>query len=235
MAPRSLANRFTFAARSLLAVQLFVSVLAIALAAWTMAVTTDVMRERDGLRERVIQLEAELAARGVVVPEPQTVVGSATQGAAVYPAKVEALADRQSEEGFRAFIGEILAPVQPLRIVVLQVRAEDADVARKVADAMVRSQDLTVLINTLSERSARPPGYVYYDGRQSRAAAAIVARFHDAAREAGAAPWSAQLRGEALPAEGEYTPDRLDLVLPPIPGPTPAQPAPAVARQPPDL
>lgn len=235
MARRSLARGFTTAARSLLAIQLFVSVLAIAIAAWTMAVTTDIMQERDGLRERVIQLEAELAARGVIVPEPPTVLGSAAPSAAVYPGSVAELANRQSETGFGAFLGEILAPVQPLSVVILHVRAENIDVARKIADALARSQGATVLVNTLSERSARQPGYVYYDGRQSRAAAAIVARFHDAAREAGAAAWSAQLRGEALPAEGEYGADRLDIVLPPLPPPTPTQLAPALTGPPAEL
>lgn len=231
MARQSVENTFSGAARSLLAVQLFVSVLAIALAAWTMAVTADIMRERDSLRERVIQLEAELAARGVVVPEEvPTVVGATAQGAAVYPGSVAALSDRQGDQGFGAFLGEILAPVQPLSVVVLHARAENADVARKIAVTLTQSQDAVVLVNTLNERSARPPGYVYYDGRQSRAAAAIVARFHDAAREAGAAAWSAQLRGEALPADGEYTSDRLDIVLPPLPASAQAQPTPALTR-----
>jgi hypothetical protein len=49
-----------------------------------------------------------------------------------------------------------------------------------------------------------------------------VTQFHDVARRNQLTPWSSQLRGVALPAEGEYTADRLDLVLPPLPEPAPA-------------
>ncbi|MBY0562997.1 MAG: hypothetical protein K2P58_02325 [Hyphomonadaceae bacterium] len=235
MPPPSLANRFVTAARSLLGLQLFVSVLGIALAAWTLAVTGEVVRERDGLRERVIQLETELAARGVIVPEAPTMVTAAEDSAAIYPGAVAALATRRDEQGLPAFLTEMLAPPPPLAVVVLHVRAENVDVARKVADVLARTQSARVLINTLSERSARPPGYVYYDGRQNRAAAQFVAHFHDAARTAGAAAWSAQLRGEALPAEGEYTADRVDLVLPPLPEASPTPVATVPTTPPPNL
>jgi hypothetical protein len=62
----------------------------------------------------------------------------------------------------------------------------------------------------------RQSGYSYFDGRQNRAAAALMQRFHDIARENEVAAWSAQLRGNALPAQGEYTADRMDVVLPPL-------------------
>jgi hypothetical protein len=49
-----------------------------------------------------------------------------------------------------------------------------------------------------------------------------VGLFHETARRLEIAQWSAQLRGTALPAQGEFTADRLDIILPPLPPqPTP--------------
>ena len=72
-------------------------------------------------------------------------------------------------------------------------------------------------------RDPREAGYAYFDGRQSAAAAALVGQFNDAARQRQIAPWSAQLRGTALPSQGEYSADRVDLLLPALPAP-PAPP-----------
>jgi hypothetical protein len=66
---------------------------------------------------------------------------------------------------------------------------------------------------------------MYYDGRQSRAAAALVQQFNDVAREEDIAAWAAQLRGTALPARGEYAAGRIDIVLPPLPTPARMDPA----------
>jgi hypothetical protein len=63
----------------------------------------------------------------------------------------------------------------------------------------------------------RPSGYAYFDGRQSQRAAALVAQFNDISRRYEIAAWSAQLRGVALPAQGQYGAERLDIVLPALP------------------
>ena len=55
-----------------------------------------------------------------------------------------------------------------------------------------------------------------FEPRKIAAAADVVQQLQDAARRAEIAPWSVQLRGVALPASGEYTADRLDVVLPPL-------------------
>jgi hypothetical protein len=105
------------------------------------------------------------------------------------------------------------------------VRAqEDADEASRIA-GVLQLDGVRVLIAVSPAGDPRAPGYAYFDGRQSRAAADAVSRFHEAARELQVAQWAAQLRGTALPAQGEYTADRLDITLPPLPAP----PAPAVS------
>jgi hypothetical protein len=119
---------------------------------------------------------------------------------------------------------------------VLHVRADaDFATAEKIARAL-QSNEVRALINVMSASDQRPSGYAYFDGRQSRAAADVVARFHDLARQQQVAQWSAQLRGTALPARDEYTADRLDIVLPPLPPPPPPPvieaPATAVAAPP---
>jgi hypothetical protein len=74
---RSMLRALVSGTRQMLGAQLFVSVLAIALAGWTLTVTNEVIGERDRLRERVVQLEGEFAARGIVVPSAPAVVESA--------------------------------------------------------------------------------------------------------------------------------------------------------------
>ncbi|MEQ1619427.1 MAG: hypothetical protein ABL883_13915 [Terricaulis sp.] len=206
--------------RRVLALQVLLSIFAAALAAWTLAVTTGVMRERDRLNDRVIQLEGELASRNIVVPPPQRIV----EASPAYPPEVAAAA--ASSTGFNASeaLTDLFAPPPPLARVVLHVRAEsDAEAARELVRQM-QTQSLDVSAHLLPAGADWSSGYYYFDGRQSASAAQIVARFNDAARKRELAPWSAQLRGTAMPARGEFGADRLDIVLPQLPPPpTPAQ------------
>lgn len=238
---RSLLGSFVSGTRAMLAVQLFVGVAAIALSGWTLSVTNNVIRERDRLRERVIQLEETMASRGIVVPSAPTVVQTPARdqvdeyppaaGTTAAPADAAPTdgaappAAAADQRGIGDMIGDAIGPAPPLRRVVLHVRSEaDEPLARRIAVELQRSQHIDVAVRVMPPRDARQSGYAYFDGRQSRAAADLVTRFHDAARTAQIAPWSAQLRGVALPAQGEYTPDRIDIVLPPLPVEAPAEP-----------
>ena len=78
---------FVSGTRQVLAAQLVVSVGAVALAGWTLGVTNELIRERDRLKDRVVQLEQTLAASDIVVPPTAEVVNPApTQDA--YPPSV---------------------------------------------------------------------------------------------------------------------------------------------------
>jgi len=226
---RSLLGAFVSGARTLLSVQLLLSVIAIALVGWTLGVTSGVIRERDLLRERVVQLESAMAERGMVVPPTQTVVSTpATDPAAPYPDEVGAAVAQNDAEtdsaGFGQIITGLFAPAPPMRVVVLHVRNEvDAQQARALAQTLATDSDVSVVVDVMAQGDGRLSGYSYFDGRQNRAAADLITAFLDTARNAGIAPWSAQLRGAALPARGEFTADRLDIVLPPLP-PPPAPP-----------
>jgi hypothetical protein len=222
MAP-SLLRTLISGTRQMLATQLFVSVLAVALVGWTLVVTNEVIRERDRLRERVVLLEEELAARGIVAPSGPSVVSS--PGSRGYPNEVGP-ALRQADSGAaaaqsnfdpREILDDIFAPPPPLRTLVLHARNEaDGEAAQRLG-AELGDAGFGVIVNVMPPREPQQSGYVYYDGRQSRAAAAVVARFNDAARRAEIPLWSAQPRALALPAEGEFTADRVDIVLPPLP------------------
>jgi hypothetical protein len=227
---RSLLRTLISGTRQMLATQLFVAVLAVALAGWTLAVTNEVIRERDRLRERVVQLEEEIAARGIVVPDGPSVVSS--PGSRGYPNEVgpalrqaDSNDEATAQSGFdpRGILGDIFAPAPPLRMLVLHARNErDGEAAQRLG-LDLGAAEVRVIVNVMDRREPQQSGYVYYDGRQSRAAAALVARFNDAARRAEIPQWSAQPRALALPAEGEFTADRLDIVLPPLPeAPAPA-------------
>lgn len=245
---RSLLSALVAGTRSMLAVQLVLAVLSVALAGWTLGVTSNVMRERDRLRERVIQLEQTMADRGIVTPPPAAVVAEARTSEALYPdlaadaapiGGAEAL--RSEKEGistaatreFNRLIGDLFAPAPALQTLVLHVRsAADTDEAAALGSVLQRGSGLRVLINVMGPADQRASGYSYYDGRQNSAAAAIVTRFHDAAREAQIAVWAAQLRGLALPAQRGFTAERLDIVLPPLPPPPEPPPAPIEAAPP---
>jgi hypothetical protein len=212
----------------MLAAQLFASVVAVALAGWTLAITNDVMSERDRLRERVVQLEGELGARGIVVPPATAVVNERGDGDDIYPAEIGFYRPAASDQGFdpRQIFTDLFAPPPALRTLVIHARSEqDGEAARRLAEGFAANADLQVTVNVVSARDPRQSGYVYYDGRQSRHAAELVARFTDDARRAEIPQWSAQLRGRALPTQGEFTVDRLDIILPPLPpAPAPIEP-----------
>lgn len=233
---KSLLSGFVSSTRALLIAQLIACVGAVALAGWTLSVTNQVLRERNRLQERVIQLEEAMASSGVIPPTPTAVVSTTSRGDTVYPASIrDARASAEDQQNIGSVISNLFGPAPPIQIVVLHVRAQsDADAAMRIA-AVLGLGETYVSVMTASDQ--RPSGYVYFDGRQSRAAADIVARFHDAAREQQVAQWSAQLRGTALPARNEYTADRLDIVLPPLPPPPPppvtADPAAAATTLPP--
>lgn len=264
----SLLRSFVSGTRQVLTAQLFVSIAAVGLAGWTLSVTNELIRERDLLREQVIQLQNEMAARGIVVPATPTVVGGTpARGETAYPGEIgltedmieapppeRAAADGETqapdivaadppapppatrtpdraappaaaERDIGRVIGDLFAPPPQMRVIVLHVRSDlDARAARRIAAELQRAADVRVLIDVMPPRDPRQSGYAYFDGRQSRAAAALVTQFHDIARTQGVAQWSAQLRGVALPAQGEYTADRLDIVLPPLPESAPADP-----------
>ena len=229
---QSLLRTLLSGTRQMLATQLFVSVLAVALVGWTLVVTNEVIRERDRLRERVVLLEEELAARGIVVPSGPSVVSSPGSrgypnevGPALRQAGTGADADQASFDP-REILDDIFAPAPPLRTLVLHARSDaDGEAAQRLG-AELGDAEVRVIVNVMPPREPQQSGYVYYDGRQSRSAAALVARFNDAARRAEIPHWSAQPRALALPAEGEFTADRVDIVLPPLPEAPATEPAP---------
>lgn len=246
---RSAIGAFVSGARGMLSAQLFASIAAIALAGWTLTVTNEVIRERDRARERIIQLETAMAERGVVVPPASPVVTARAGAATAYPGAIGALANAPAgaddaipvetsvetpeQEQARnrldfAQVFDLFAPAPPMRLVVLHVRsAADAAYAQQIGAELRRDANVAVIVDIVSSGEGRQSGYAYFDGRQNRATADLVTQFHEIARLAGIAPWSAQLRGVALPAQGEYTADRLDITLPPLP-PPPAPPPAAV-------
>lgn len=257
---RSAIGAFVTGVRGMLSAQLFASIAAIALAGWTLTVTNEVIRERDRLRERIIQLETAMADRGVVVPPTTPVVTARAGGETPYPGAIGAAANVTSDDeivveasveapqqtrGSRLDFGQVLdlfAPAPQMRLVVLHVRsANDAAYAQQIGEELRRDANVAVVVDVVGGGEARQSGYAYFDGRQNRATADLVTQFHEIARRTGIAPWSAQLRGVALPAQGEYTPDRLDITLPPLPPPpapppvltAPVETAPSTAAAPP--
>jgi hypothetical protein len=205
---RSQLKALLTAARRVLTLQVLLSVFAAALAGWTLAVTTTLLRERDRMRERVIQLEEALASENIIVPAPLASV----QTRPGYPPALGRPANAASS------FADLIAPAPPLRLLVVHVRApEERDAATLLATQLGRQNGIAETHVAIMVSEPRPSGYYYFDGRQSAAAAALAARFNDAAREAGLAPWSAQLRATALPARGEYGAERVDIVLPALP------------------
>jgi len=208
------------------------------------------LRERDRLRDRVVQLEQAMADGGMMVPAARVSVDApVTSDATAYPGEVglhaqalrstafevttdAARAQRATPPSappdFRQVLTGLFAPPPPVHIVVLHVRGQtDADAARNIAADLIRAAHVRVILDVLPH-DQRPSGYAYFDGRQSGAAAALIGQFNDIARRYEVAPWTAQLRGVALPAQGEYSADRVDLVLPALPPPPPPPPAPVV-------
>lgn len=252
---RSLVN----GTRQLLTVQLFVAILAVALAGWTLAVTSNVIRERNRLRDRVIQLEQTMASNGMVVPATPVQVDQpvAVGDSNAYPGEVGLGANgelsganavevrietttapapraptpaQNAGANISSVLTGLFAPPPPLHVVVLHVRSQaEANAASLIATDFIRTTHVRVIIDVTTTRDPRDAGYAYFDGRQSAAAATLVGQFNDAARQHDLAPWSAQLRGTALPAQGEYRSDRVDLLLPALP---PPPPPPVVAPEP---
>lgn len=242
---RSLVN----GTRQLLTAQLFVAIVTVALAGWTLAITNEVIRDRDRLRDRVIQLEQAMASGGMVVPATPVVVDQpvAVGDANAYPGEVglgangelrsqraievtsannSAARTRPAAEDAGANISRVLtglfAPPPPMHVVVLHVRTPaEVNAATLLANDFIAAAHVRVVIDLMPPRDPHEVGYAYFDGRQSAAAAALVGQFNDTARQHELAPWSAQLRGTALPAQGEYRSDRVDLVLPALPPPPP--------------
>ena len=232
---RSLLSSLVSGTRQLLWLQLFVALGAVALTGWTLDITTDLVRERNRLRDRIIQLEETMAGRGMIVPAAPA--RAETQSSVnAYPPSLTPPSQAPTD-GARMFnpgqvLGDLFAPPPPLRTITLHVRADaDAATAEQIATELADTNWLRVSVAVIAPRDGRPSGYWYFDGRQSQDAATLVARFNDAARSYDIAPWSAQLRGTALPARGEYGAGRLDLVLPPLPAP-PSPPAEAPAAGP---
>lgn len=250
---RPVLRAFVSGTRQLLMAQLFVAILAVALAGWTLAVTTTVIRDRDRLRDRVIQLEQAMASGGMVVPATPVLVdqpvaagdtnaypgevGLGRNGALTGRTAVEVTIERANTTQARApaahdaganfsrVLTGLFAPPPPLHVAVLHVRSQaDAETARQIAIDFIRATRVRVIIDVMAPRDPHEAGYAYFDGRQSAAAATLVGQFNDAARQREVASWSAQLRGTALPAQGEYSSDRVDLVLPALPPPPPPPP-----------
>ena len=252
---RSLLGSFVSGARQMLAVQLFVSVAAVGVAGWTLAVTNDVIRQRNALNERVIQLEQDMGARGIVPPAPVKPEETAPPAEQAYPelapppaaappepaapaptrdaipdARPQAPAAPQPETAPprptaaetlpfdpAQILREVFTPAPPLGLVVLHVRGEtDAALAQRLAQELSAGANVRVEIETLAPGDPRQSGYAFFDGRQSRAAAALTQRFADIARAREIAPWAARLRGALLPAQAGQGADRLDIVLPPL-------------------
>lgn len=219
-------------ARAVLTAQLLVGIFTVALAGWTLGITNELLRERDRLRTRVVQLEETMTSRGMVAPPPPPIVDARPAAdPAAYPPSLAQTAGAGAgpssggERSLTRFFGSLFSPPPRVQTVVLHVRSSvDADIAAPIAQALGREAGVRTLTNVLPAGDTRLSGYVYYDGRQSSAAADMVTQFHDLARRAEVAPWSAQLRGTALPGRDEYGAARLDLVLPPLPAP----PAPAL-------
>jgi hypothetical protein len=224
-------SRLSAGARQMLAVQLVIAVLAVALAGWTLGVTNDLIRERDRLRTRNAQLEEALVTNDVVVPSAANVVErSAPQRSSdAYPPSISGNA--QAVEARQPFnpgqiIGDLFTPAPPMRLIVLHARGEaDARVAEEMARAFAQVSDIEVRVSIIAARDQRASGYTYFDGRQSCVAASLMQNFYDLARRDEVAQWSAQMRGLALPAQGEYAADRMDIILPSLPAP----PAPVAA------
>lgn len=225
---RSLLQGLVNGTRQMLAVQLVLSILLIALAGWTLTITNETARERDALRDRVVQLEQMMAQRGEIPPPPPVAV--VASGQSPYPGSIaqartiagEAEALSTDARDLGDYFDALFAPAPPISTVVLHVRtADDGAVAEQLAQSLHANAQIRTAVRVMASADTNSPGYVYFDGRQNRAAAALVARVHDTAREAGVAAWAAQIQGVALPAQGEYSADRLDIVLPPLPAPTP--------------
>jgi hypothetical protein len=226
---RSLLQDFVNGARQMLSVQLFLSIVVIALAGWTLSITNQAIRERDALRDRVVQLEQIMASRGEIPPEPPAAVITPVGQPGPYPGTIRearevaglaTTAPTSDQDGISDMLSALFSPAPPISTIVLHVRNEaDRASAEDIARALHDTAQVRTAVRVAPQADASTPAYVYFDGRQNRAAADLVNRFHDISRDRQIAVWSAQIQGVALPARGEYAADRLDIVLPALPAP----------------
>ncbi|HRO03562.1 MAG TPA: hypothetical protein PLS69_08170, partial [Terricaulis sp.] len=206
-------QRFVRGVRQVVVLQLIIALIAVALAGWTLGLTGELMRERESLRARVGQLEETLVSNDIVVPSAANVVETPTQRArTAYPPPAPAGAElgaAASEASALRIISDLFTPAPAMAVVIVHVRNDaEARIVAPIAEDLARASGLQVLVSIMTARNQLGPGYFYFDGRQSAPAAALMQRFHEAARGQEVAPWSAQLRGVALPAQGEYGADR---------------------------
>lgn len=227
---RSLLRSLVGGTHRVLVAQLVASVGVVAVAGWTLGVTSDLIRQRDRLRERVLVLEQAMSAEGIVVPPSTATVDQQSGASLAYPPEQTGAAAAAAADPGRGFdpsqiVVDLFTPAPPLRLVVLHARApHDGAAATQLAQTLRTQLNLAVTVHVMAPGDPHQSGYAYYDGRQSQAAADTAASLNDLARDGDIAPWSAQLRGVALPARSAYRADRLDIVLPPLPQPAPAPP-----------
>ena len=198
-----LLQRFVRGVRQVVALQLIIALFAVALAGWTLGVTGELMRERESLRARVAQLEETLVSNDVVVPSAANVLETPMQRARnAYPPAAPAGAElgvvAESEASALRIISDLFTPAPAMAVVIVHVRNDaEARIAAPIAELFAQQSSLRVLISIMPPRDPRGPGYFYFDGRQSGAAAALMQSFHDIARGAEVAPWSAQVLAQA--------------------------------------
>ena len=82
---RSLLRSLVGGTHRVLLAQLIASVGVIAVAGWTLGVTSDLIRQRDRLRERVLELEQAMSAEGIVVPPSTATVDQQGGASLAYP------------------------------------------------------------------------------------------------------------------------------------------------------
>ncbi len=161
---KSLLSTFVTSTRALLIAQLIACVGAVALAGWTLGVTNQVLRERNRLQERVIQLEEAMASSGVIPPPPAAVV--ATQGDGAYPGSIanarepaattetgDEVVAAASERNIGSVITSLFGPAPPLRTVVLHVRAETDFAAAEAIARQLQADGVRALINVMTAMS----------------------------------------------------------------------------------
>lgn len=248
---RSVFKSFVGGVRGMLSLQLFLTASAAGVAGYTMLVTTDAMRERDALLERVTTLEAEIeritgappaqdlrpldimpevpldpvdeAPLEEPTPQPAPETPTETPDEPTGRDPIEPRPDPVTPpraETPALDLGQVLrdalTQAPPLRTLVLHVRSQNDHAAAQRIVRELAGSDLNVTIDVMPPRDPRNSGFAYFDARQARPATAMARRVQDIAQRNQFTAWAATLRGVSLPASGEYTADRLDIVLPPL-------------------
>jgi hypothetical protein len=255
---RSVFKSFVGGVRGMLSLQLFLTISAAGVAGYTMLVTTDAMRERDTLLERVTSLEAEIEritgappAEDLrpldIMPEvplepveepppvenetPQQPVPETPAPTPNDPTGRDPIEPRPNPqpdpvppppraETPTLDLGQVLrddrTQAPPLRTMVLHVRSQNDHAAAARIVRELSGSNIEISIDVMPARDPRNSGFAYFDSRQARAATAMARRVQTIAQQNQFTAWATTLRGVSLPASGEYTPDRLDIVLPPL-------------------